>query len=110
MCIKKERPALRPTSQQQFKGNQNLTEEQTIFLYLKDHVATASMVSEATGVKQKNICRYKRDLEKADMLWEVEKKPCKITGFLAWYLTTNADKAPRNTFIQGSLFKEGGLR
>jgi hypothetical protein len=110
MKAKKERLTPRPTSQQQAKGNQKLTEEQTIFWYLKDNVATASMISEATGVKQKNICRYKRDLEKADMLWEVEKRDCEITGCKAWYLTTNPDKAPKNTFVQGSLFAEGGAR
>lgn len=68
----------------------------TIFLYLKEHVATASMVSEATGIPQKNICRYKRDLEKAGRLWEIEKKNCKETGFKAWYLTTNPEKATYN--------------
>ena len=64
----------------------------TIFNYLKDHVATASMVSEATGIPQKNICRYKRDLERVGRLWEVDKKPCKRTGHRAWYLTTDPDK------------------
>ena len=66
----------------------------TIFQYLQEHTATASMVSDATGIPQKNICRYKRDLEKAGLLWEVEKKQCRKTGFKAWYLTTNPDFAP----------------
>ena len=56
------------------KDNGYKTQIQTIFQYLKDHIATASMVEEATGVKQKNICRYKSDLEKAGLLWETEKK------------------------------------
>ena len=68
----------------------------TIFQYLQNHIATASMVSAATGIPQKNICRYKRDLEKAGRLWEIEKKPCKQTGFKAWYLTTNPEQAPFN--------------
>lgn len=68
----------------------------TIFHYLQNHIATASMVSAATGIPQKNICRYKRDLEKAGRLWEIEKKPCKQTGFKAWYLTTNPEQAPFN--------------
>ena len=38
-------------------------EMQTIFSYLKNNVCTASMLSDATGIKQKNITRYKRDLE-----------------------------------------------
>jgi len=74
-----------------FKLNQLLT----IFQYLQKNVATASMVADATGVPQKNICRYKRDLELSGRLWEVEKKLCKKTGFRAWYLTTDPNKAPK---------------
>jgi len=51
------------------------------------------MVAAATGVPQKNICRYKRDLEKAGRLWEITKAACKLTGFKAWYLTTDKAKA-----------------
>lgn len=72
-------------------------ELQTIFHYLQEHIATASMASQATGVPQKNLCRYKRDLEKAGLLWEVEKKICKKTGFKAWYLTTDPSKAPNGS-------------
>lgn len=67
------------------------TQRQTIFQYLQGHTATASMVSFATGIPQKNICRFKRDLEKEGLLWETEKKLCKQTGFKAWYLTTDPD-------------------
>jgi hypothetical protein len=67
----------------------------TIFQYLQENIATASMVSEATGIPQKNICRFKRDLETNGKLWEIEKKQCRKTGFKAWYLTTNPDNAPR---------------
>lgn len=66
----------------------------TIFQYLQENVATATMISAATGIPQKNICRYKRDLEISGLLWEVEKKDCKQTGFKAWYLTTNLNRAP----------------
>lgn len=79
---------------EQNKNKCHLTQLQTIFQYLQNHVATASMVSEATGVPQKCITRYKRDLEKAGLLWEVKKSTCKETGFTAWYLTTDPDKAP----------------
>lgn len=61
----------------------------TIFHYLQDHTATASMVSKETGIPQKNICRYKKDLEKKGLLKEVAKRKCRLTGFPAWYLTTN---------------------
>jgi len=64
---------------------------QTIFHFLQEHVATASMISDATGIPQKNICRYKRDLELTGRLWEIEKKLCKKTGFRAWYLSTNPE-------------------
>lgn len=80
----------------QNKGKEFQNELKTIFQYLKEHTATASMISEKTGIPQKNICRYKRDLELSGRLWEVEKKLCKKTGFRAWYLTTDPEKAPSN--------------
>lgn len=76
------------------KSNNHATQLQTIFAYLEKNIATASMVSHATGVPQKCITRYKRDCEKAGRLWELEKTTCKHTGFKAWYLTTNPDLAP----------------
>lgn len=78
----------------QDKFNVFRTQMQTIFEYLKVKTATASMVTEATGVPQKSICRYKRDLEKRGLLYEVEKKHCEKTGFRAWYLTTDKSKMP----------------
>ena len=89
------------------KNTTNQTQLKTIFHYLKDHVATASMVTDATGVPQKCVTRYKRDLEKADMLWEIEKKYCLKTGFKAWYLTTDPTKAPKS-HAQLSLFGKDG--
>lgn len=65
-----------------------------IFEYLQKHVATASMVSEATGIPQKNFCRYKRDLERSGLLAQVNRSACKLTGFPAWYLTTDKTKFP----------------
>lgn len=82
------------------KQNKNTfkkTQLQTIFEYLSKHTVTASMVTEATGIPQKCITRYKRDLEKIGQLWETEKKPCKQTGFKAWYLTTNPNNAPKQS-------------
>tara|TARA_R110002096_G_scaffold279416_2_gene473602 strand:- start:2535 stop:2831 length:297 start_codon:yes stop_codon:yes gene_type:complete len=89
-----------PLPNTQRQGKYIKSQLKTIFNYLKKHTATASMVTKATGVDQKNICRYKRDLEKAGILWEIEKKLCKRTGFKAWYLTTNPKKAPYNNQIQ----------
>lgn len=86
-----------PQHKGQSKSNSHLNQLQTIFQYLKKHTATASMVTDATGVPQKCICRYKRDLEKAGRLWETAKTTCKKTGFKAWYLTTDENKAPFNS-------------
>jgi len=59
-----------------------------MFQYLQENTATASMVAEATGIPQKNICRYKRKLQLAGKLWGIERKSC-LTGFNAWYLDPN---------------------
>lgn len=91
-------------SEGQGKDNNNVCQEKTIFTFLQTNVATASMISESTNIPQKNICRYKRDLEKAGLLWEVEKSKCKHTGFKAWYLTTNPELAPTNNVKQLTLF------
>lgn len=93
----------RNTSDSYSKDTSRRTQLKTIFQYLNDHIATASMTELATGVHQKCICRYKRDLEKAGLLWEVKKDFCKRTGFKAWYLTTNPEKAP-NGSIQLNIF------
>ena len=92
-----------PRHKRQCKCKTPLNQLQTIFHYLKEHEATASMVADATGIYQKNICRYKRDLEKAGRLWEIVKTTCKKTGFKAWYLTTDETKAP-NSSPQINLF------
>jgi hypothetical protein len=76
----------------------------TFFEYLQQQVATASMVAEETGIPQKNLCRYKRDLEKSGRLWVIEKRLCQLTGFRAWYLTTDPEKAPTQKNNQLKLF------
>lgn len=63
-----------------------------VYEYLQEHTATASMVAHETGIPQKNVCRYKRELEKSGKLWEVEPKLCEVTGCKAWYLTTDKKK------------------
>lgn len=93
-----------PQHKRQSEGNTPFTQLQTIFQYLQEHIATASMVADATGIYQKNICRYKRDLERAGQLWEIEKGLCKKTGFKAWYLTTDPHKAPKHLLTQLNLF------
>lgn len=85
------------------KDNLHVTQLRTIFQYLQTHTATASMVTEVTGIPQKCITRYKRDLEKVGRLWEVTKTFCEHTGHRAWYLTTDPEKAP-NRQSQINLF------
>lgn len=79
----------------QEQGKEKNNQLKTIFNYLQNHIATASMISEVTGIPQKNICRYKRDLEKAGRLFEVEKSVCQHTGFKAWYITCNPSFSPK---------------
>ena len=93
-----------PLHKRQDKDKHFQTQIKIIFEYLQQHVATASMVADATGVVQKNITRYKRDLEKAGRLWEVEKKHCRKTGFRAWYITTNLELKPKHIINQLTLF------
>lgn len=88
------------SNEEQHKDTKFNSQLQTIFHYLKEHVATASMVSDATGIPQKNICRYKRDLEQVGRLWEIEKKDCQLTGFKAWYLTTDETMAPKSNQLK----------
>ena len=92
-----------PQHKRQAEVSPHFNQLQTIFQYLQENIATASMVADATGIYQKNICRYKRDLEKGGQLWEIAKATCKKTGFKAWYLTTNPAKAP-NSSPQLNLF------
>lgn len=80
----------------QRKPNGFLGEVKTIFQELQKRPATAAMVSKATGVPQKNLCRYKRDLEKAGRLREIKKDVCEVTGCKAWYLTTDPTLFPDN--------------
>ncbi|MDD4575277.1 MAG: hypothetical protein PHI36_02500 [Bacteroidales bacterium] len=70
------------------------TQIQQYYNYLLSNVATNSMCSDALGIPQKNLTRYKREFEKNNLLWEVFKAHCKLTGFKASFLTTNPEKAP----------------
>lgn len=89
-----------PSLKDHNKNNNNNSQKLTFLTYLKKQVATASMVSNATGIPQKNITRYKRELEKQNQLWEVCKRYCQITGFRAAYLTTDPNKAPQNNQLK----------
>lgn len=70
-----------------------------VYNYLQKNTATNTMVSKATNVPQKNICRIKRRLEKEGKLQELHKGLCKITKTPAFYLTTNT-KLFRNNYLK----------
>ncbi len=70
-------------------GNQNSIDCYRDWLLHIQQIAKDSIVVDATGMQQRKISRFKRDLEKAGRLWETEKTLCKQTSFKAWYLLTN---------------------
>jgi hypothetical protein len=92
--------SLNYNSYKQGKDNQIKNQKRTIFQYLQNHIATGSMIAKVTGIPQKSICRYKRDLELQGVLYEIEKKECEFTGFKAWYLTTNPDLFPQSNQLK----------
>jgi len=77
---------------------------QIFYDYLIKNIATVSMFTAATRIVQKSICQYKRELEKSDLLWNVNLRSCKITGFKVAYLTANTDLIPPVNDIQLNIF------
>ena len=75
----------------QGKDNTHEAQEKIVFDYLLLHVASASMVTDATGVPQKCVTRYKRNYEKDGLLQQIKRDRCKITGRYVWFITTNKD-------------------
>jgi hypothetical protein len=88
----------------QGKGKKYRTQIEIIFKYLNSRIATATMVSVATGIPQKCITRHKRKLELRGSLQETVYKPCKVTGHYAWYLTTDESRFTEITDNQLNLF------
>ena len=108
----KERPGQKPQPNKKVKQGKDKHQQKqvkTIFEFWQNHIATASMVSNATGVPQKNICRYKRDLEKAGQLFEISKTICAHTGYRAWYCTTNKAWAETLKQADKEYRQKGGL-
>lgn len=75
----------------QGKDNTHEAQEKIVFEYLLCHVASASMVTLATGVPQKCVTRYKRNYEQAGRLQQIKRDRCQITGRTVWYISTNKD-------------------
>ncbi len=79
---------------EQSKDTYFVNQTKVYFQYLQNHIATNSMASKALNIPQKNLCRYKRELQDAGLLFEVSKGICKLTNFRATYLTTNKELIP----------------
>ncbi len=79
------------------------SQEARFYEFLKGEPCTASMVTEALKIPQKSLTRAKRKFEKQGILWQVKRTKCKCTNHLAWYLTTDPNKAPKDC-IQLGLF------
>jgi hypothetical protein len=58
--------------------------------YLSLNICTIAIASKALNISEKNLCQYKRLLEKQGLLYKVYHGICKETGFRAYYITTNA--------------------
>ena len=70
--------------------------------YLKTNIASCTMACDATDVEQKNATRYKRQLEKKNLLWVIGKDACKLTTRKVQYLTTNKELAKKLGLIKDS--------
>lgn len=82
-----------------------MPEIEILHKYLKDKIATCTEAHKATGIDQKNLCRYKRELEKNGHLFVCRKGVCpetKMDG--VQFITTNYNLVPKN--LQLSLFSE----
>lgn len=68
--------------------------------YLEKRTVSCSMASKALGIAQKCCTRYKRDLEKANQLWQVKKAQCKITSHIVWFLSCNPNCKPNDNQLK----------
>lgn len=105
----KNREFVIDTIRENLSNNTNLSFEELLSRYneewifynaLKYTVATASMVCAAFGIKQKNTCRYKRRYEESGLIAEIKKERCPITGYRAWFLTSDENLFPTNNQLQ----------
>lgn len=77
-----------------FKSTEFLAQQRLFYNFLQNNLCTASMLTASTGIPQKNVTRFKRHYEKLGMLWQVYEARCELTGFMAWYITTNEKLVP----------------
>ena len=77
-------------------------EYRNFIAYLRKKTATCTMVCTALNIYRPNGTRFKRWAEEAGILFQVRKAPCNITGYPAFYLSTNPQLKPKRK--QTSLF------
>lgn len=70
--------------------------EKLVLDYLKTNTATTAMIEKATGISREDLCRIKRKLELAGLLWEIRKSTCPVKGGIAAFLSTNPALKPPN--------------
>jgi len=92
----------RPLNNSSNKDSIKLSEQKTTHPFLQEKVLTASMIKEGTGIKQKNICDFKSNLEKEEKRYEIVHKSCTATG-------SKASNAPITKYIQLKLWEGLGL-
>ncbi len=66
---------------------------QRILQYLSDKTATVAMIKKATGIRVRMVKHYLNELQKAEVLWRVDYKPCRESGAMDHYFTSNPDFA-----------------
>ncbi len=76
--------------------NSHRAQRERFFEFLKEKPVSCSMAEAETGIHQKCLTRYKRQLESANRLWVAFEAKCKITGRLVQYITTNPEFNPSN--------------
>lgn len=93
--INKKAPYHHSTEQRKLKKQSEdikFNSQKEIFCaFLSKNIATATMAANALRITQKNITRYKSNLEKEGRLMVLFTAKCKITNRQADYLTTDSN-------------------
>lgn len=80
--------------------SRKVNELQEVYYYLQRNIATATQTAIALKIHRPNLCRYKRTLEKLNLLAVANKGHCPITKHKAAFLTTNPELFPKSNQLQ----------
>lgn len=83
-------------SQYEDTKRKHKAQKKRFYNYLKKRIVSCTMASKALRIEQKCLTRYKRQLEKKGLLWQVFKHQCKHTNRRVWYITTNLELIPKS--------------